>query len=124
MRTEIESALRAVTVAADQLTVLVETGNEDQRRQIIGGRRDLSQAIFDLGRIVEKSAQNSEFKNSENYKKFRTFFDEARRAIALHQAEWPVSGIARDQNAYVASARRARDAKDALVNYVRHNMLR
>lgn len=123
MDKSINEAFLAVTAAADRLTMLVEARTAEDRRLIIDSRRDLSRAVFDLGRAVEKIAKEGGWVNDELYRKFRVFFNDARQSIALHQAEWPVSGIGRDENAYVISSRQAREAKDRLVDFVRKNLL-
>jgi hypothetical protein len=123
MSRAIRESLQAVTTAADHLTRLVEARTIEERRTIVEYRRALSQAVFDLGRVVEDAAKRGEMKDDETFARFRKIFDESRRIIALHQAEWPVSGISRDEDSYVISARRSREAKDRLVEYVTKHLI-
>lgn len=119
----IAHAFREMTAAADRLTSLVEARTSDQRRLIIRSRPDMSNAVFDLGRAVDRAAKDGKRIDAAIYRQFRAVFHDAHHSIALHQAEWPVSGISRDEDAYVLSSRRAREAKDRLVDFVRSHLL-
>ncbi len=109
--------------AADRLTSLVEARTASQRRSIIQCRLDFSNAVFNLGKAVDLATQNGQRIDAELYRQFRVVFNDARHKIALHQAEWPVSGIGRDEDAYIQSSRRVREAKDRLIDFVQTNLL-
>ena len=87
-------------------------------------RRQYSQAVQDMTESAEAGLSSLPIDRSgELSVTFRNLLSEVRAAVATHQARWPAVTISHDSAAYADSSRHVTMLLQALVRWMRQNLL-
>lgn len=119
---------------AENITKMERLGSEIQRIAAIqdGGsagrlvtlRRQYAQAVQDMTASAEAGLSSLPIdKSGELSITFRKLLSEVRAAVAAHQARWPAVTISHDSAAYADSSRHVTTLLQALVRWLRQNLL-
>jgi hypothetical protein len=121
-------------IIAERIARMEELGSEIQHIAIVHDgtsagrlvklRRLYSEAIQEMAAAAEAglSSLPAEAAGPLNAT-FRKMLNDARAAVADHQARWPAVTIAHDSFTYAASSRRVSDQLQALVGWVKASLL-
>lgn len=92
--------------------------------RLIALRRQYSQAVQDMTNAAEAGLSYLPVEQSEKLSvTFRRMLSDVRAAVAAHQSHWPAVIIAHDSAAYAKSSRHVTELSQALVSWLRQNLL-
>ena len=105
-----------------QRVAVIQDGSSAGR--LIAFRRQYSQAVQNMTNAAEAGLSYLPVEQSETLSvTFRKMLSNVRAAVAAHQSHWPAVTIAHDSAAYAESSRHVTVLQQALVSWLRQNLL-
>jgi hypothetical protein len=124
MRNEVEAAIARHEEVSRRLTQVANAISLQSRGDLIALRRESAVVMQDLTDTIGRALAKSTHANAGAItSEFRQRLGQMRHVIALHQGEWPAVLIGENNQAYIASARRADAAKTEVMSWIKRELL-
>lgn len=124
MDAAMDEAMAQFELVSQHMAEAVEARTIEGRGAILALRKDNMDAIDRLYEAaVEILTRFPAVVRYEIEAEFEDRFHAMRRAVTLHQGKWPAVLIADNPQGFLDSARRARQAKTDLIDWIRRELL-
>lgn len=117
---ELSDAIAKLGQIQSQLVAISDRTDDQRRFDLVNLRRELALQIGIVSGAAEKSFLITA--STEDARQFRTLLSEMRRAVALHQANFPAVKLDEQGAGYDMSVKSVREANSKFMQWIKENI--
>ena len=117
---ELADAIAKLARIQSELVAISDRTDDERRLDLVNQRRKLALQIGTVSAAAEKSFLMTP--GTDDVREFRTLLSEMRRAVALHQANFPAVKLDEQGAGYDMSVRSVRDANSKFMQWAANNI--